>query len=1511
MIPRLRLLLLASLCTAIAVAGCYLSFHSSAPVPGIPLEEAMVTHTVQQAETSLPPYVLPKQVGAKKKKSMADRARFSQERLQFEFDMVKDPVTGKIPDNIREIEMTQALRAPKMETDVSRGAGVTVTPRGPNNLGGRTRAIGFDVRDPQIIISGGVSSGVFKTINGGASWTKVSDNDQIHNVTAIAQDTRAGFEDVWYYATGEALGNSADLYDPNPSAEYFYSGIGIYRSDDNGDSWTLLGNSNTGTLESLDRRRDLISRLVVDPTNGDVYAACIGEIIRSTDGGLNWASVLADPASVWSTAHLTDVIVTPTGRLYAAFSGYVPNNMDGVWTSTDGTTWTHLAGTGGTSTPATWHTFFNYGRVVLDYAPSNEDVVYILYDNTYISNCGAPGVEADLFRMEFDGVSVWSFTDLTGSLPDEAGCLSGNDPFAIQQGYDLCISVKPDDEDHFFIGGTNAYDMVYNPGLGTATATRIGGYAGAGTYAQTTNHHSDIHTFAFKPGDPDTLFTGTDGGIQKTAVSPVGWIGLNNDYVTYQEYHVAISPNNASDLIFGGAQDNGTHFSTTGTNHTQFFSGDGVAVHLNAAGDVYFGTQLGAIYRYDLGASSLTAIRPSTAASSLFVTYFYLDPDNDEYLYYADGQDLYRTASASTVSTITWDLMTGINAATSADIFCMATSRGSGYNASDANRKLYIGTEDGDVFVLDDPAFTAVASAPTDITPPTAGGGVVSGIAVHPTNDDEVIVTYSNYNTQSVFHTTDGGNTWTEIEGNISQASFRSCTIMEESGTVYYFVGTSVGMYCTTTLAGAGTIWTQVGASEIGYAVVSAQRLRPSDNVMAVGTHGNGMFTVEPPRNPEVIFAAETATTTETGGTTVDCRDYEVVTVDMRILAPPTGDATVTLSTGGTATEGADYDLISNPLTFLDGATANQTVTLWVYDDTDVESDETVELTFVVSGTTDATAGSINQTYTLTIQDNDDDPNGITTNIWTEDWESGVYTDWLISAFTTPVNYWFITNSCNPVTGTSAQIVYNSGAGLACGYLSTLNTGHRIFRQVDATGLSTLEVTFDYICPGEGTVGAPDDYGQVVYSIDGGFSWIAVGDALVNTPAVTNTSVALPASLDGTTFLLGWEWIEDGDGVGGTYPLTVDNISVDAGGPATVESDLTIGSISKYIGPFETVYFYDAGELICSIENTSAHDFGCTEVTVDRNGTGITDFWYLGNDAKDLADKTIFVDPTNNSPTATYNITLYYTQAEVAGWEAATGKVFNTEIQMVKNPGAISNVNPAAQYPDGSITIDSTTIVTANLGSSTSVGVTASFANGFSGFGVGDPGPPPATVLPVENLSLSAHVRDAGVDLNWVTEREQNMQAFEVERSSNGLAFEKIGELAAKGFTEGSTSYSLIDEQPVTGMNYYRLRQLELDGSFTYSQIVKAWITPEAAVMVSPTAFTDYLFVTATGNQPGEQAYSFSLYNSNGQEAMRQELLLNGNEPYSIAVETLPAGVYVYTLRNANGQAFTGRLIRR
>jgi hypothetical protein len=772
---------------------------------------------------------------------------------EYEFNLLKNPLTGTIPEGVRAQELAQARQIAESQMTSRTALLNSYVFQGPNNLGGRTRALKYDVRwngtTNRIILAGGVSGGIYKSTDNGATWVRKSPTGEHYSVTCLAQDTRAGFQDTWYYGVGEASGNSAG------ASGAFYSGNGVYKSTDNGETWARLAGSNGTALETFSTAADFVNNIIVDPTDGNVYMACPSAIIRSTNGGTTWGTVLSGVLA--SSSQYTDIAVSSTGRLYASFGGTNSASVDGVWasppgpTSGDAGTWTQIAGAGAGGSPTGWNTEGTYGRVVLAIAPSLESRLYALYWNGLSYTCGAPAPEAELYYWDDVG-GTW--TDISATLPDEGGCLQGNDPFACQAGYDLIVAVKPDDASTIFIGGTNIYRSTNTGG----TWTRIGGYVSSASYGLYASSHPDIHSIAFQPGSPSIMLCGNDGGIQRTTdnlAGTVAWTQINTGYRTYQYYHVTIDPRVGNAKVFGGAQDNGStrNIGGTGSDFEMMLGGDGVAVGLSApiAGATYeyCGFQRGVIVRRDatLPPDFGTLITPTGEGGTLgelFVTYFKLDVDNTEILYYVNDNVLYRTTSASTVIPTTWTTMTGVGPLVGAanDITSIATTRGA-YASGTAS--LFLGTSNGRVFRLDNPALVASPTSPVDITGasfPAAAN--VSSIAVNPRNDDTVLVTFSNYGVTSVWWTGNANSatpTWTSVEGSLTLPSYRSSAIIINGSTVEYYVGTSVGIWGTSGLPGAIS-WAQEGSTSIGNAVVTSMALRPVDNNLLIGTHGYGMW---------------------------------------------------------------------------------------------------------------------------------------------------------------------------------------------------------------------------------------------------------------------------------------------------------------------------------------------------------------------------------------------------------------------------------------------------------------------------------------------------------------------------------------------------------------------------------------------------------------------------------------------------------------------------------------------
>lgn len=762
-------------------------------------------------------------------------------RWRYEFEMLRDPKTGSIPPGIRQKELAFAASFPSREQEVlKKGASVgitaTWTPRGPYNVGGRTRALAIDISNENIILAGGVSGGMWRSTNGGSSWMRTTDLSlSIQSVTCIAQDKRAGKTNIWYYGTGEFRGNSA-----SGGGNGFYHGDGIYKSTDGGVTWNVLASTVTNRPQSFDNFFDYVWNIVTDRSNttqDEVYAATYGIIWRSTDGGSTWAIARGSTSSPFSP--LTDVAITSTGVVYATLSS--GGSSAGIWRSPDGISWTSI-------TPSGWPSVYN--RVVIGIAPSNENIVYFLAET--------PGTGKNDHQLWRYNASTGTWVDHSSNLPAEGPPVGD---FDSQNSYDLVVSVKPDDENFVLIGGTNLYRST--DGFATSgNTTWIGGYATANDISQYPNHHPDQHAIVFLPSNPNVVLSGHDGGISRTTnigASSVSWSALNTGYFTTQFYAVAMDNATAgNNVVIGGMQDNGTWFtnsSQASANWVELSGGDGgFCAIADGRSRYYVSSQNGNMYRFTLASDGTlldwTRITPTGATGYLFINPFTLDPNEQKRMYLAAGQSIWRNSdltaipsSSNSTTSVNWDSIS-TSTVSSGKISALAVSK------QPANR-LYYGTSNGAVYRIDN-AHSGNPSRMTITGSSFPADAYVSCIAVDPMNADNVMVVFSNYNVHSLFWSTNGGSSWTTVGGTLEQnppgdgtgdgPSVRWATILPLGQTTVYIVGTSVGVYSTTALNGMSTVWTQEGASVIGKVVVPMVISRAIDGFVVAGTHANGIY---------------------------------------------------------------------------------------------------------------------------------------------------------------------------------------------------------------------------------------------------------------------------------------------------------------------------------------------------------------------------------------------------------------------------------------------------------------------------------------------------------------------------------------------------------------------------------------------------------------------------------------------------------------------------------------------
>ncbi len=471
---------------------------------------------------------------------------------------------------------------------------------------------------------------------------------------------------------------------------------------------------------------------------------------------------------------------------------------------------------------------------------------------------------------------------------------------------------------------------------------------------------------------------------------------------------------------------------------------------------------------------------------------------------------------------------------------------------------------------------------------------------------------------------------------------------------------------------------------------------------------------------PSVTFSVSSQTVSETDASQANgCLPYVDIIIPIGIASAPSQNATATVSvSGGSATQGVDYDLLNTNVTFSSGNLTGN-ITVRVYNDSYVEGNETITLSYILNANGgNAVTGSLNQTVTITINDDDLDPalaQG-TQTILQEDFENGLGimttinpagdTPWQVGDEATAESQPYDIPSSN-----TSDFAYVNDDNCDC----NMSEVDLIFPVVDLSNFTSAQVSFDSYFEGN-TYQGNTEYAGLFASTDGQ-NFTLVGDLVASGadgPWVQQQFDLANYIGESTLTLL----IYYNDGGGWLYGCAVDNVLMTGETNINVQTAVnTNNGDEAYLGPNGTVHFYDptSGDVMASIQNTSSWDYGCVSLEVDRAGTNPMATVFNSNSAADfLHSKTFSIVPENNNPNGTYNLSLYYKQNEVNAWENTTGNSRNNAEVIKVSAARISDVTPAnfASY-----SIGNAAATVSSFGSD--VKFTASFNTGFSGFGVG------------------------------------------------------------------------------------------------------------------------------------------------------------------------------------------------
>ena len=178
--------------------------------------------------------------------------------------------------------------------------------------------------------------------------------------------------------------------------------------------------------------------------------------------------------------------------------------------------------------------------------------------------------------------------------------------------------------------------------------------------------------------------------------------------------------------------------------------------------------------------------------------------------------------------------------------------------------------------------------------------------------------------------------------------------------------------------------------------------------------------------------------------------------------------------------------------------------------------------------------------------------------------------------------------------------------------------------------------------------------------------------------------------------------------------------------------------------------------------------------------------------------------------------------------------------------------------------------------------------------------------LPISLVEFNAVVTDQKqVALTWETVSEHNNQYFEVERSQDGLSFEKVLSVDSKGNSNNAQDYSALDASPLTGVSYYRLKQTDIDGKSTYSKSVSVNIANENELKAYPNPTTSILNLQISGAATRQLTYA--IYAIDGKLVEEQKI---NNDLTIISTSNLSNGIYLLEVKDKNTLVKSFKLIK-
>ena len=686
-------------------------------------------------------------------------------------------------------------------------------------VSGRTISIAVHPTNPNIVYVGTAHGGLYRTTDGGATWTPMMDNALSLVIGAVA--IAPSQPDTVYVGTGE----------PNFSLDSFF-GVGVYRIDNASSANPVL----TGPLNKDASNNDIfsgrgISEIMVHPTD----PATIFVSTTSGSGGISGAASPTQPSrGIYRSNNATsasptfakltglannvnasvrDIAIDPLNPNLLVANVVASGGTGGLYTSTNALsaapafTQTYTVNSGSTSELT--------GEFAVQHTAGNANPVFY----------AALGQGSGRIMTSTDGGATWT--------QQIANSFCGGQCF-----YNIAVAVDPTNPARVYIGGT-----------GSSTTFAISTTSATSFTSSASGLHTDSHVIAVAPSDPTVVYFGSDGGIYKSTNSGASWATLNNTtYRATQFISIAVHPIDPNFSI-GGTQDNGTNFYRPDGTWIRSDGGDGGYSLIDQNATDTTNVRMYHTY-YNQGPSLLGYATTATATggwtfrgcngsnangincsdpNTLFYAPLEQGPGNPNTVYYGTDR-LYRSADTGLNNTVV----------SQGPIQSGVPLSAIGIAPQNDNIRI-VGLTNGGLW-----GTTTGSSVLTDLDPSnTVPNSFIARAIIAPSNPNKAYVSISAFGVVNAWKTSNlnaAAPTWTAAAGSGATALPQvpvSAFIVDTQNPNTLFAGTDIGVYVSYDDGGS---WSPLGTglprvAVFDMAITSAHKLR-------IATHGRGFFEI-------------------------------------------------------------------------------------------------------------------------------------------------------------------------------------------------------------------------------------------------------------------------------------------------------------------------------------------------------------------------------------------------------------------------------------------------------------------------------------------------------------------------------------------------------------------------------------------------------------------------------------------------------------------------------------------